>query len=334
MRFNRTLLVGILFTVASSGLGQEETGGRYDGPIMDVHMHAMGNPSKVSNIKSLADFGPLKDEARVVLASNLAEMDRNKIQISLISGLNEVAVEAARRHETRFKAGFLPMLPRAFRNDRRVLAFKDGVEDGTYAFLGEFTPAYHGISVGDASLYRWYAACEELDVPVFVHCGYGGPAPPKRFKLSNADPSHLVPVLDKHPELKVVICHLAWPFVNETVAILREDKYRDRVWVDTGAVCWDNSHDELGKLLATLMAASGGSKQILFGSDSMERPERITTGIENLSKAIYRATADTRVTEDASSIMANIFYRNAAHLLKIDADAFESTDCQNGWFNR
>ena len=75
-----------------------------------------------------------------------------------------------------------------------------------------------------------YEMCQKLDIPVSIDCGLHW------SMLANekyASPMRLLDVLHTYGDLKVVIPHLGWPWVDETIMLAL--KYRN-VYVDTSVV--------------------------------------------------------------------------------------------------
>jgi predicted TIM-barrel fold metal-dependent hydrolase len=67
--------------------------------------------------------------------------------------------------------------------------------------------------------------CGQIDLPVAVHTGYWG-------DFRNLDPLHMIPMLQRHPNVKFDIFHLGYPWIRETIML---GKSFPNVWLN---LCW------------------------------------------------------------------------------------------------
>jgi predicted TIM-barrel fold metal-dependent hydrolase len=91
----------------------------------------------------------------------------------------------------------------------------------------------------DRKLYPVYQRASELGIPILFHAGMSW-EPGSRMKYGQ--PVRFEDVAADFPELKMVLAHLAWPWVVEAVALAL--KYPN-VYLDTSALYFDNPRDFL-----------------------------------------------------------------------------------------
>jgi predicted TIM-barrel fold metal-dependent hydrolase len=127
-------------------------------------------------------------------------------------------------------------------------------------------PALQRFHLDDREL-AWplYQACEELGVPVLVHCGLSWSM---KGQSRYARPLALEEAAQEFPRLRIVIAHCGWPWVEE--ALLLALKYRT-VYLDTSIVYSGTPADALRHVLAERIGLDvlerSLSRQLLFGSN-------------------------------------------------------------------
>lgn len=150
------------------------------------------------------------------------------------------------------------------------------------------------IPADHAKYYPFYAKCCELDIPVVITTGPGTLV--RGAIMDDGHPRHIDRVACDFPELKIVISHGCYPWVNEVIMVVHRHK---NVYMELSE--YETSPFSEGYIHAanTLI----GNK-ILFASASpfMEFAEQI---------ALYKSLPFT------PAVLENIFYTNAAQLLNI-----------------
>lgn len=130
----------------------------------------------------------------------------------------------------------------------------------------------------DKSLYPLYERAQSLNIPVLFHAGMTW-APGGRLKYGH--PLRFEDVAADFPNLKVVLAHLAWPWVVDAVALAL--KYPN-VYLDTSALYFDNPHDFIKFAMTVQVPLTvferSLRKQIVFGSN-YPRVE-----IKNMARAV------------------------------------------------
>ena len=158
-----------------------------------------------------------------------------------------------------------------------------------------------GFYPNDERLYPVYGKAMALGLPVIIHMGIKPPSEGSRLKYCN--PIHIDDIAVDFPELKLVIAHAAYPWVEE---LIMTGLYAPNVSVDISTL--NQIEDALGYpvVLPTLkkLVQSLGANRILFGSD----------GIFNMAPIISAVRQADFLTD---SDRALIFYKNAQKLLSL-----------------
>ncbi|MCP4200821.1 MAG: amidohydrolase [bacterium] len=291
--------------LADSAVSQQTA--RYDGPIIDMHMHAnpvfrdaAGEPlSRPCNPRPCQGPPAQARSDEEVLSFTLAAMDRHNIVLGFLSQwpLDRVYrwVDAA---PGRFIAS-------PFISDPAMVSLEDlrvEYEAGRLAGLGELALPYSGVLPADPSLEPFFALAEELDLPVLVH-HQGTAGPSEHFRISNGHPEQLEEVLVRHPTLRLYMENSGYPFLGETIALM----YRyPKVYGDLSTGTWIYPRETFHQYLKGLINAGLG-KRLMFGSDQMQWPEVIDDAVEAIESATF-------LTDEEKQ---DIFYNNAARFLNL-----------------
>jgi predicted TIM-barrel fold metal-dependent hydrolase len=300
-----------LQTPAASGAARRA--GEHE-PIIDVHMHAY--PADLAFPTPLANRVTGKPatitNGKAHLQACLAEMKRLNIVKGVVSGGAGDRL-AAPLHwcdaaPERFIAGAgvrgsedtpLP--------DVGVL--RSAFEGGRLRVLGELTAMYAGLTLSDAKYEPYLTLAEELDAPVSLHTGLGPAGTSydpccRGFRASLGNPLLIEEALNRHPKLRVNLMHAGWPFLQETIALM---KVYPQVYADLGATNWGLPRAEFHAYLGALMRAGFGQR-VMFGSDHMYWPELIGVAVEAVDAATFLTPAERR----------DIFYGNAARFFRLE----------------
>src|SRR5262245_15786906 len=196
-------------------------------------------------------------------------------------------------------------------------ALRKAFESGRLRVLGEVTAQYAGLTLSDPKYEAYLALAEELDVPVSVHMGTGGPLgitydPCCRgFRASLGNPVLIEEALNRHPKLRVNLMHAGWPYLQETIAVMR---VYSQVYADFGAIDWGLRRAEFHAYLSALMRADLG-KRLMFGSDHMYWPELIGMAVEAIDSATFLKPSEKR----------DIFYNNAVRFFHLEQEVERKT---------
>lgn len=161
-------------------------------------------------------------------------------------------------------------------------------------------PSLQGFYPDDQALYPIYERAQSLKIPILFHAGMtwvtGG-------RLKYGHPLRFEDVAADFPQLKIVLAHLAWPWVVEAVALAL--KYPN-VYLDTSALYFDNPNDFIRFAMSVQVPLTVFERslrhQIVFGSN-YPRVE-----IKNMARAV-------RAVGFSHECLDLIFRENAEKLL-------------------
>jgi predicted TIM-barrel fold metal-dependent hydrolase len=132
-----------------------------------------------------------------------------------IDGDDEVTARAVAKYPDKF-IGFAcvdPRMPDCM--DLLVHAIEDLKLKGV-----KFGPIYNGVSLLDPRMEPIYAYCERNNLPLTMHMGttYARKAPVELGRPVDVDT-----IADRHPDLKMVMAHMAHPWYEECVVVARKN---------------------------------------------------------------------------------------------------------------
>ena len=152
----------------------------------------------------------------VVLAHELAHVWRPP------KAMNPFVVDAVKRYPSRL-IGFVGAAPldRFGKLNRKSLEDVERyiVEDGMRGM--KMLPIYENFKPNDRQVYPFYEKAVELRVPIMVHQAatlYAG------LPMEKGHPLHLVEPLQDYPEVTFIAAHMAYPWTEELLAIMRMQK--------------------------------------------------------------------------------------------------------------
>lgn len=304
------VLAALALLAAAGGIARGAAGersGRYDGPVIDVHLHAFEwdrygaepPPNPVTGRVPEA-----RGDAAAARAS-VAALERHGVVKAVASGPPELL-------ETWREAGPERVLPALYAESPDELPppeqLRRLVEAGRLAVLGELAPMYAGGTPADSGWRPYLELAEELGLPVAVHTGLAAPRSPYTccpdLRTGLGRPSHLEEVLVRHPELRICLMHAGWPWLEETKALLA---MYPRVYADVALLDWRIPRAEFHAHLEALIRA-GFEDRILFGSDPMIWPDAIGLAVEGVDSAPFLSAEQKR----------KIFHDNAARFLGLE----------------
>ncbi|MFW6198557.1 MAG: amidohydrolase family protein [Acidobacteriota bacterium] len=278
-----------------------------DGPVIDMHLHCYTDMT--AGVR--ADWTDRPD-ARALAApegteehmrATLAEMDRHRVVLGVVSGPEECLRAWRREAPDRVVGG--GYLGDDGMPEHSVESLRALVQEGTVAVLGELGLQYHGIAPDDPRLDPYYDYLEESGVPLALHTGLGPPGGPHSFapafRVSLGRPTLLEPVIAARPELRAYLMHSGWPYVSETKAMLYI--YRN-LYVDVGVLSWALTTEAFHATLRQLVDAGFGAR-ILFGTDQMQWPGALGIAVESVEEVPFLSAQQKRA----------ILYDNAARFL-------------------
>lgn len=181
---------------------------------------------------------------------------------------------------------------------------------GALVGIGELVFNYAAMAPNDAAMEPFWAMAARHDVPAFVHTGRApGPGQgPRRhpgccldYNEEYGNPALLRPVLARHPALRVVLQHVGFEFLDETLALMRD---YPNVYADMSVLNSVGPRELHDASLRRLLEADLADR-IVLGSDDQD----LDLVIERLEQAAFLTPRQRR----------GIYYDNAARFLRFDA---------------
>ncbi len=193
---------------------------------------------------------------------------------------------------------YIPMSP----DEIRALYKK-----GAFKVFGEILNQYGGIAPDDERMEPYWALAEELDIPVGIHIGGGGPGEVylgnNKFRARLQSALTLEEVLVRHPKLRVYIMHMGYPLLDDLLAILFN---YPQVYVEISPIVNVEPRAAFYRYLKAIVEGGYGER-VMFGSDQMVWAGVIEPAIKTIEQATFLTRQQKR----------DIFYNNAARFLRL-----------------
>jgi uncharacterized protein len=130
----------------------------------------------------------------------------------------------------------------------------------------KLNPALQGFFPNDKEIaYPVYQLCAELKIPIMIHCGLSW-APSGKSHFAN--PLFLEDVAQDFPQLRMIIGHFGWPWVNEALILGLKNP---NVYLDTAILYSGTPGQALRKVLAEqvglFVIERSLHNKVIFGSD-------------------------------------------------------------------
>lgn len=315
MKFTADVSVILLILLAGSGVARAED------PVIDIHLHVWAEewfPAPPHGYPPAGIEGAeTQDE---LIAGTIAEIEKHGVVLALVS---EVPVDMQRlvsRDPERFWPFPLFDAP-SLRPGAKPLdleALEHNLDSGAWRGIGELPTQYNGLSPTAELLWPYYALAERLDVPLFAHTGLSFPGITRmdpKFRADLGRPLHWEDVLVEHPDLRIVLMHAGWPYLDEMIAVM---SLYPNVYVDTGAVVHLLAPKAVYRYFGMLIEQGFGDR-ILFGSDQMGWSGAIGRGIEVIEDAPW-----------AEKVKRDILYNNAARFLRLSDETIAAHHAATG----
>lgn len=231
------------------------------------------------------------------LASFVQLMDRAGVEVGVLRAGNAINATALRQFPGRF-IGLATISPHdGMRGVRELVRLV--TEEG---FGGlRVSSLYNMVPASDRRYYPLYAKCVELDIPVRIYSNmnYANDRP---YDLGH--PRHLDQIAMDFPELRIIAGLSGWPWVNETVALLRR---HPNLYADTAS----HRPRYFG------VPGSGWEQFLQFGNTLLQN--KIMVG---LSWEAFGTTMEVLVEEYAalplkSNVLDKWLYGNAKHFFRL-----------------
>lgn len=300
-------------------------------PIIDVHMHAMGDAPwavpvcpnqarfEASDPKNgpEAPFGWSKEECSPKLFPApkgqymkmvLAEMERLNVRGVVFGEPEQVKQwQAAAPGRVIPGTSFGKVVGGDAAKQLKMLEVAFG-QDG-FKVMGEIGLQYEGISPSDMRVDQYFALAEKLDIPVAIHMGTGGSGRANvgmpTFRGSMGDPLLLEELLARHPRLRVQVMHGGYPMIDNMLTLLQANSH---VYVDIAGLIWSYPRKEVNRYIERLVDAGFGDR-VMYGTDQLAWPGLMAYSIGLIQNADYLSPEQKR----------DILYNNAARFLRLEA---------------
>ena len=332
---NRLLLIAFLLPVAS--------GAEQRLPILDMHLHVrkagyMGpNPPPMcapfevmprwDNAEPIGEgleFAaapcanpiPAATSDEQVMRETLAVMERRNI-IGMVSGEPDLVAGWKALAPERIISGLDLKIggdgTHAHVKARTAAEVRELHSQGAFQVLAEVMAQYEGVRPDDPRLEPYWALAEELEIPVGIHLGTGGPGDPyfgsAGYRARNSSALLLEEVLVRHPKLRVYIMHAGYPLLDDLRALLFT---HPQVYVDVASIVYAEPRSAFYGYLQGIVEAGYGDR-VMFGSDQMIWPGTIEPAIRAIEEAPFLTAQQKR----------DILYNNAARFLRLSQETIE-----------
>jgi len=311
MSFRRTLAPSLIVSalLVSAPLKAQQR----DYPILDVHVHAHRTPPPRAYCADSGRIGVVDEDGLPVcarpiepardgddlMATTIAYLERfDMYAVAMTQDFSQLEVWMAASDR------ILPSIQTGSTDfeQNRVQAL---VESGQVVAIGEVMNQYEGLSPDSPALTKLWEVAVASDVPVGIHMSAPGAALPD-YVARFGNPLLIEPVLKAYPDLRLYLMHAGWPFLEETVSILRQ---YPNVYVDISFIDWQMPSGLFYDYLDGLIAY-GFEKRIMFGTDQ-NWPEAIEVAIRRIEDA-------PSLTDDQKR---DIFLSNALRFFRLDQEA-------------
>lgn len=305
-----------LLVIISIWYAQLLTGQVRDYPIIDVHNHSSSFTLKYGICPFSGRLGVTDEDGELVCqdtlvpASNGNELMEESIRyfekhniFSIVMTQDFAQTEKWLKRSNRVLPGIQTGIKDFKKNEVREL-----VEAGKVMLIGEVSTQYEGIPANSKQLNEIWELSIQHDIPVGIHLAGPG-APRKDFMTTYGNPSLLEPVLKRYPGVRVYIMHGGWPYLEETVSILRQ---YPNVYLDISWISWQMPRELYYEYLRKLILY-GFEKRIMFGTDQVSWPKTIEIAVQGIEEAEFLSPNQKK----------NIFYSNALRFFRLREEKFK-----------
>ena len=175
--------------------------------------------------------------------------------------------------------------------------------------------AHQGVRLDDPNYFGIYDLAVEAHVPVLLHTGFS-PFPGTQDEPDYYDPSHLETVLEKYPNLDVVLSHIGQGDARAVHHALDLAATHDHVWLELSALGRPLLVDENGNAVMTLdpqypmvlaeIRARGLIGRTLFATDGPQYSGAIRSYVGRITQGMQTAGYST---DEIQAVLAGNFER-------------------------
>jgi hypothetical protein len=284
---------------------QDDLKGQDPLPIIDMHMHT-GLPHKVpAGTPALCRPEPCEGDGQAtvdpteLMKKTMEAMERYNIVKGFLSGVDFAVVQQWKKAAPeRFIAS--PFILKATKSELEKL--RSEYTAGRFSGMGEIGTQLNGIPPNHPSLEPYFKLAEEFDLPVLIHTLGIGPYMP-HFRSAAGSPRLLEDVLVRHPKLRLFVENAGYPYRDEMIAMMYQ---YPQLYADVSTISWVIPRAAFYDYLEAFVRAGLG-KRLMFGSDQMVWPEKISSAVEAIEEAPFLTDEQKR----------DIFYNNAKRFLRL-----------------
>jgi hypothetical protein len=280
---------------------QDDLKGQDPLPIIDMHMHT-GLPHKVpAGTPALCRPEPCEGDGQAtvdpteLMKKTMEAMERYNIVKGFLSGVDFAVVQQWKK-----VAPASPFILKATKSELEKL--RSEYTAGRFSGMGEIGTQLNGIPPNHTSLEPYFKLAEEFDLPVLIHTLGIGPYMP-HFRSAAGSPKLLEDVLVRHPKLRLFVENAGYPYRDEMIAMMYQ---YPQLYADVSTISWVIPRAAFYDYLEAFVRAGLG-KRLMFGSDQMVWPEKISSAVEAIEEASFLTDEQKR----------DIFYNNAKRFLRL-----------------
>jgi len=305
IRFGYLLMIFFMVSQLIPVSGYAQSGDRYQGPIIDMHLHAYTNADYPGSIPGPADGKLSPATAEEHMHRTIEAMRQYKVVMAAVSGEFLLSAENWYNYDPdRVLKAIVLGDPADFMSAEQ---FSELAQENQIHILGELIGQYVGYSPSDPVYAPYFKIAEEHGIPVGIHTGASFPGVhhmgyPK-FRLSLGDPLLLEDLLVEYPRLKVYMMHAGGQYYNHAIDMMT---MYPNLYTDISLLNWmPGWTQEVLELFLKEAQKRGLLDRVLFGSDQMFWPQAIGMAIGHVNSFDFLTLEEKK----------GIFYSNAARFL-------------------
>lgn len=227
--------------------------------IIDCHTH-------LNQYELLENIPSLEDRVKKLILT----MSSHNVDYSIILSSYKVneqrpstkqLLEATKKHDN---LGIVAGYSLDNHTDEDLQQYKEWIKDGLVKGLKIYA-GYEHYYPYDKKYQKVYDVCVEFGVPVMIHTG---DTFSEKGKLRFSHPLNIDEVAVDHPELKIVMCHLGNPWIEDCQEVVYKN---DNVYADMSGLAVGKFDHFFEKIMvekvAELINYAGEPRYLLYGTD-------------------------------------------------------------------
>jgi len=273
-------------------------------------LSGIANSKMFKGLCASIDFNKMKPQT---VAEVVEDLDKHDVQVAVVTGRDCETTYAAKSNNPSV-VEFVNMFPNKFigfagldphKGMRAIEELKDFVENKGLRGAA-IDPYLAQIYVNDAKYYPIYAKCCELNVPLVITTGPATLVP--NAVIDHVAPRYIDFVARDFPELKIVISHGGYPWVNEMIIVAQRNA---NVYLELSEYEFFPQSEAYMHAVNTII-----SDKVIYASAHPFVDFR--DALENYKKL--------PLTED---VREKVMFKNAAKILGIDIEPETKTNTQD-----